>query len=151
MANIIKIRTKVENGSFKRNRKQIVNLIHSMEGKEVEFSLRRVRKEKSNNQLGYFFGVIIPILIDCIYEAWGEVYDVEIAKDLLCKLFNYDEKINEDTGEVIKIPRRMRDNSTSQQEELHTESRNFIKEWFNVDVPLPGEQTELLTENTIES
>ncbi|WP_456867551.1 hypothetical protein [Galbibacter sp. BG1] len=143
MTNKISIRTKVINGRFKRNRNRIIQTIHSLENKEIEISFRRVRKEKSNNQLGYFFKVIIPILIDCIYKEWGEVYDVESAKNLLCKLFNYDEKINKETGEVIKVPRRMRDNTTTQQEELHSESRNFIKEWFNAEIPLPNEEIEL--------
>jgi hypothetical protein len=51
----------------------------------------------------------------------------------------YYEKLNEATSEIIKVPKSTTENSTTDQEEFHSEIRNFLKEWFNIDAPLPNE------------
>jgi hypothetical protein len=57
--------------------------------------------------------------------------------------FNTIEIINEKTGEVINVPKSTTENSTTDQEEYHLQIRDFLKEWFNVDCPLPNEDLTL--------
>ena len=54
--------------------------------------------------------------------------------------FLFSERINEDTGEILKIPKSTTENTTSDQEDYHTEIRQFMLEYFNVNCPLPNEQ-----------
>ena len=136
----IQIRTSVTNGKLTRNRNLILEAINSYEGKELLITFEKPKKQRSNNQNAYYFGVILSILQNCIKESWGEVWSKEKAHDF-CKLqFNFIERVNESTGEVVKVPKSTTENTTTAQEEYHAEIRNFIKEWFNVDVPLPNEE-----------
>lgn len=57
--------------------------------------------------------------------------------------FNYFEKINEETGEIVRVPKSTTENTTTTQEEYHLEIRKFTKEWFNVEIPLPNEHLNL--------
>lgn len=139
----IQIRTSVTNGKLIRNRNLILDAINSYEGKELLITFEKPKKQRSNNQNAYYFGVILSILQNCIKESWGEVWSKEKAHDF-CKLqFNFIERVNESTGEVVKVPKSTTENTTTAQEEYHAEIRNFIKEWFNVDVPLPNEEITL--------
>ena len=54
-------------------------------------------------------------------------------------MFLYEEKVNEQTSEVIKIPKSSTENTTIEQEEFHLQCKEFLKAWFNVDVTLPNE------------
>ena len=55
-------------------------------------------------------------------------------------MFLYEEKVNPETSEVIKVPISTTENTTTKQEVFHTQCRNFLKEWFNIEVPLPNEE-----------
>lgn len=136
----VSIKTSVTNGKLTRNRNLILEAINSYEGKDLLITFEKPKKQRSNNQNAYYFGVILSILQNCIKESWGEVWSKEKAHDF-CKLqFNIIERVNESTGEVVKVPKSTTENTTTAQEEYHAEIRNFIKEWFNVDVPLPNEE-----------
>lgn len=139
----IQIKTSVTNGKLTRNRNLILDSINSYEGKDLLITFEKPKKQRSNNQNAYYFGVILSILQNCIKESWGEVWSKEKAHDF-CKLqFNFIERVNESTGEVVKVPKSTTENTTTAQEEYQAEIRNFIKEWFNVDVPLPNEEITL--------
>ena len=58
-------------------------------------------------------------------------------------MFLYEEVTHYDTGEVIKIPKSSTDNSTIEQEQYHSKCIEFLKEWFNVYVPLPNEHLKI--------
>lgn len=139
----IQIRTNVINGILKRNRNQILETIKSFEGKDLLITFEKPKKQRSNNQNRYYHGVLIPILQNCIKESWGEIWSREKTHDF-CKLqFNFIERVNESTGEIVRVPKSTTENTTTDQEDLHFEIRNFIREWFNTEVPLPNEDITL--------
>jgi hypothetical protein len=135
----IQIQTSVINGRFKRNRNIVLEAINTFEGKEVLISFDKVGKKRSNNQNAYYWGVLIPILQKCFRENWGEIWSKEKTHDFCKMQFNFIEKINESTGEIVRVPKSTTENTTTAQEELHLEIRNFIFEWFDFQVPLPNE------------
>jgi hypothetical protein len=135
----IQIQTSVINRRFKRNRNIVLEAINSFEGKEVLISFDKVGKKRSSNQNAYYWGVLIPILQKCFRESWGEIWSKEKTHDFCKMQFNFIEKINESTGEIVRIPKSTTENTTTAQEELHLEIRKFILEWFDIEVPLPNE------------
>ena len=141
--NKITITTDVKNGKIKRNRNLVFEAIQSFEGKTINITIERQTKKRSNSQNAYYHGVLIPILKACIKDAWGELWNSEKAHDFCKMQFNFKEKINEETGEIIRLPKSTTENTTTAQEEFHHEIRSFIKEWFNVDCPLPNEEITL--------
>jgi hypothetical protein len=136
----ITITTDVHNGKIKRNRNLVLEAIQSFEGKTINITIERQTKKRSNSQNAYYHGVLIPILKNCIKDSWGEVWSSERCHEFCKMQFNFYEKINEKTGEIIRLPKSTTENTTTAQEEYHHEIRNFIKEWFNVDCPLPNQE-----------
>lgn len=139
MINKISIFSKVVNGNLQRNKAKILQAIKSFDGKEIEIIIKRKRKSRSNPQNAYYFGVIIPITQRAINDEWGEIWSIQKTHEFLKNMFLYEEKTNHETSEIIKIPKSTTENSTLEQEMYHTQIRNFLLEWFNVDIPLPNE------------
>jgi hypothetical protein len=139
----LQIQTSVNSGRFKRNRNIVLDAINSFEGKDLLITFEKVGKKRSNNQNAYYWGVLIPILQSCIKNSWGEIWSKEKTHDFCKMQFNFIERINESTGEILRVPKSTTENTTTAQEELHIEIRNFISEWFDVNVPLPNENLTL--------
>ncbi len=139
----LQIQTSVNSGRFKRNRNIVLEAINSFEGKDLLITFEKVGKKRSNNQNAYYWGVLIPILQSCIKNSWGEIWSKEKSHDFFKMQFNFIERINESTGEILRVPKSTTENTTTAQEELHIEIRNFISEWFDVNVPLPNENLTL--------
>lgn len=139
MINKISIFSKVVNGNLQRNKAKILQAIKSFDGKEIEIIIKRKRKSRSNPQNAYYFGVIIPITQRAINDEWGEIWSIQKTHEFLKNMFLFEERTNHDTSEIIKIPKSTTENSTLEQEMYHTQIRNFLLEWFNVDIPLPNE------------
>ena len=76
-----------------------------------------------------------------ISHAYG--MSIEKVHEFFKLHFNYIEKVNEATSEVIRIPKSTTENTTTQQEEYHLQIREFLMEWFNVTAPLPNEHLNL--------
>ena len=139
----IEITTSILNGLFKRNRNTVIQAIKSFEGKEVVITFEKRKKKRTNNQNSYYFGVLIPITQKAIYNEWGEVWSIEKTHSYLKENFCFNEKVNESTGQIIKVPKSTTENTTTEMEVYHHEIREHLKEWFNVDAPLPNENIKL--------
>jgi len=140
----VSITTSVVNGLFKRNRNLILDAIKSFNNSEVVVTFEKAKKKRSNNQNAYLWSVLYPITQQAIKNEWGEVWSIDKVHEFYKLHFNYTEKVNEETGEVVKIPKSTTENTTTQQEEYHLQIRQFLKEWFNVDCPLPNEHIEIV-------
>jgi len=139
----IEVTTSIQNGIFKRNRNIVLDAIKSFNGFDVVLTITKAKKKRSNNQNAYYWGLLIPLTQNAIKTEWGEIWSKEKTHDFYKLHFNYVEKVNETTSEVIKIPKSTTDNTTTQQEEYHAQIREFLKDWFNVTAPLPNEGLEL--------
>ena len=139
----IELTTSIQNGIFKRNRNIVLDAIKSFNGFDVVLTIAKAKKKRSNNQNAYYWGLLIPLTQNAIKTEWGEIWSKEKTHDFYKLHFNYVEKVNETTSEVIKIPKSTTDNTTTQQEEFHAQIREFLKDWFNVTAPLPNEGLEL--------
>ena len=139
----VEITTSIQNGIFKRNRNIVLDAIKSFNGFDVVLTIAKAKKKRSNNQNAYYWGLLIPLTQNAIKTEWGEIWSKEKTHDFYKLHFNYIEKVNETTSEVIKIPKSTTDNTTTQQEEYHAQIREFLKDWFNVTAPLPNEGLEL--------
>lgn len=139
----IELTTSIQNGIFKRNRNIVLDAIKSFNGFDVVLTIAKAKKKRSNNQNAYYWGLLIPLTQNAIKTEWGEIWSKEKTHDFYKLHFNYVEKVNETTSEVIKIPKSTTDNTTTQQEEYHAQIREFLKDWFNVTAPLPNEGLEL--------
>ena len=132
--------TDVNNGTLRRNRNLIKKVIGMFEGKTILITIQLNRKRRSNNQNSYYWGVIIPLWQNILLTEWGEPYSSEETHEFLKYNCNFTEKVNESTGEILRLSKSTKENSTTDQEEMHLRARHLAKEMFNVEIPLPGEQ-----------
>lgn len=136
------ISSAVKNGRLTSTpaKNRIQKCIEEHEGKQIEIIIRRRRKHRSNMQNAYYWAVVVPIIQQGISDCWGETYSKEKTHDLLKAEFLYVEKVNEDTGEIIRIIRSTKECSTVEMMEYIEECKKFATEWFGVSIPDAGEQ-----------
>lgn len=133
----------VINGVLGRNRTLFRSILSEFEGKDIEIIIQRKKKTRSVGQNAYYWGVIIPIIREGFKNQMGERLSTSEVHEFLKTRFNYIEKVNENTGEILKLPKSTTKNTTTEQEEYHEECRRFADEWLNIGIPLPNTQTEL--------
>ena len=139
----IQIKSFVQNGNLKQNRTLIKNAIESFEGKDIMITFEKPKRKRSNSQNNYLWGILYPITQNAIKNEWGEIWSIEKVHDFYKIQFNVIEKVNQETGQIIKLPKSTTENTTIQQEEYHLQIREFLKEWFNVAAALPNENLTL--------
>lgn len=139
----ITIRSNVNGGNLKRNRNLIIDAIRSFEGKDVLITFEKPKKKRSNPQNAFYYGVIIPIVKNCLRDA-GYIMTNEATHDLI-KLKFLKEVIltNEDTGEVVERVKSTTELSTSQFMDFVAEISIFTNEYFGVIIPSPNEDLTL--------
>ena len=133
----ISIISSVSNGNLKRNRNLIKEAIQSFEGKEIEITIQKKRKLRSNPQNKYYFGVIVPIFQNCIKVEWGEILSIEEVHNFLKTNCNYEEKVSDD-GLIVRTIKSTTENTTVDQENFHSLCRTLANDFFNTEIPLPN-------------
>ena len=139
----VQIKSKVENGNLTRNRKFLVNCLEQHEGKEIVITIERKSKKHSDVQRGYYFGVIVSLIREAVFNEWGDKMDSNEVHELLKANCNFKEKVNKETSEIIRVAGSIKQHTTSEQEDYHEECRRWAKEWFNIDIPLPNQEIEI--------
>ena len=137
MSKQVVITNKVRNGRLNENH-SIVKALKNFEGKVIEIVIKLKKKNRSSSQNSYYWAVIIPVTIQAIANEWGEHWDREKAHDFYKMRFLQYEIVTDD-NKIVKVPKSTTENNTHDQEVFHKQCRDFIKEFFNVDIPLPNE------------
>lgn len=142
----ISILSNVVNGNLKRNRKLIKEAICSFEGKDIELTIQRKRKIRSNPQNAYYWGLVIPIVQEGLKEATGEVRDVNSIhyQILLPLLAPKREIINKSTGEVFSERITSSEMTTSEFMDYIVSIQQWGAEFLGINIPDPNEQLNLI-------
>ena len=99
----------------------------------VEF----VYDARTSPQNRYYWGVVVKAYVQGAYDTWGELISSEEAHETLKALYNFEEKTNEDTGEIIRVPRSTAELETMPFWEYVERCRRHIQEWFSIETPDP--------------
>ena len=139
--NKIEIITSTANGVFKRNRNLVLSAIKSFEGKEYIISFSRLKKQRSNGQNRFYWGVVIPLIQQGLFDATGEFRTAEnIHYKILLPLFApVNEIANKETGEMITERLTSSELTTTQWMEYIMEVQKWSAEFLGVDIPDPNE------------
>jgi hypothetical protein len=140
------IRSEVKNGTLTRNTNLIKDAIQTFEGKKIVIKIEKAKKKRSTQQNRFYYGVIIPIVQNCLKEA-GHIMTNESTHDLIkLKFLKEALFVNEETGEVIERIKSTTELSTSQFMDLLAEINNFTFEYFGVSLPSPNDDLTLKLE-----
>ena len=143
MTPTIKYFGKVESGKLKIvHRNNFDNDLKLYEGKEVEITIQKKVRKRSNMQNSFHFGVILPILKQVFYEA-GSIYTTEQIHGRLKAMFlQVTEPIGND-GQFITRIKSSTELSTTQWMDWNTQITVWAGEFFGIRIPEPNEQTEI--------
>ena len=140
---IYEIRSEVKNGIVTRNRNLLTEAIQSFEGKQITIRIEKTKKKRSNPQNSYLWGLVIPIVKNCLKEA-GNTFTNEQTHELLkLKFLKESVLVNEETGETIERIKSTTELSTSQMMDYFAEIREWIFDFFGVMIPEPNENIKL--------
>ena len=135
--------SEVKNGTLTRNTNLIKDAIQTFEGKQIVIKIEKAKKKRSTQQNRFYYGVIIPIVQNCLKEA-GHIMTNESTHDLIkLKFLKEALFVNEETGEVIERIKSTTELSTSQFMDLLAEINNFTFEYFGVSLPSPTDDLTL--------
>ena len=138
------IETRIEDGKFKVNRTLIVEAIKLFNGKNVKVTISKIYKKRTEKQNDFYWYIWIPIFQELIMAEWGEYKTKNEVHEILKTNCNYIEKVNEQTGEVLKISRSTTELSSAEWEfEFKNRVRQFALDFFNTTLPEPNEQLKL--------
>lgn len=139
----IEINTIVIDGKIKNNRETLANAIEQFNGKEILIKISLKRKTRSNKQNRYYWAVVVPVWQNLIRTEWGEFYTKNNVHEFLKYNCNFEEIVNESTGEIIKKSKSTTENSTFDMEVFQEKARQLANEMFSVVIPLPNEQIKI--------
>jgi len=139
----IKVQVQIKNNRFVSNLPLIRTILESYNNQTIDIEFKKRTNKRSINQNSYYWGVIIPIIQNCIKVEWGEVMGTESVHEFLKHNCNYRKVVNEDTGEVLKVVKSTTENSTVQQETFHDSCRALAKNFFNTVIPLPNQDLKI--------
>lgn len=139
----IQIKTSVINGKLIRNRNLILEAINSYEGKDVLISFEKPKKQRSNQQNAFYWGIVIVIIKSCLKSTGNNLSDNDVHDLLRLKFLKETISIKEETGEVIERVKSTTELTTSQFMDYIAEIQQFAAEYFDVIIPDPNENLTL--------
>lgn len=138
----IEIISSVENGTLKRNRTQIAEVIKSFEGKEIILTIEKKKKKRTNNQNAYLHALFTIFRNEL--NALGNKFTMEEVKELCKFKFAKIDVVNEVTGEVVG--QRIQGTSEMSTTELNVfidEVIQWAAEMFKIELPYPNEEMQM--------
>lgn len=135
----------VANGALKRNRNLIKSAIQSFEGKDIEITIERKRKNRSNSQNAYYWGCVLPLVQQGLIDATGETRDLNsIHYQILLPLLSVDREIvNTDTGQVINEKITSSEMTTTEFMEYILSIQKWSAEFLNINIPDPNQDIKI--------
>lgn len=119
------------------NLKPLYDLLRTSQDGKYQISIKPVRKPRTNDQNGWLWGCIYPMLLDALNEAGWEFTDSEQVHEFFKSQMTSDKVVNKHTGEIIEFP-----GSTSQMDTLTFATyceklRDYANEYLNIEIPDP--------------
>lgn len=133
----------VKDGKLQKNVSQTLAInLKQFEGKRVRIRLEQLKSTRSDQQNRYYWGVVVQYELDCFKERWGEIYTKEQVHDWNKANIFCTEVVEVSTGEIYKIPGTSVVRGKLVFEERMEQIRQFFKDKFEWEIPLPNEQIE---------
>ncbi len=130
-----KVIIKKEDGLFSLS-KLYVWFVQALDGIYL-VDVKKVRKPRSNDQNGWLWGCIYPMLLDGMIDAGWEFTNVEQLHEFFKAQMTADQVVNKETGEIIKFPSSTSTMSTVEFSTYCEKLREYAREYLNVEIPDP--------------
>lgn len=144
----------VENTSIQMHestrRKMAKEVGHSFEGHDIEITVKKKKRRRSNPQNAYYWSVVIPMLIDGFVDLGNQGLQSGSAEHQAMmheemKRLHLDNglEIRDADGTMMKLPSSTKTCSTLEFMEYIQDVQKWAAECLSIDIPDPNEQREL--------
>ena len=125
------------------NRKLMEQALFALPPGRYDWTIEKHRRKKSNPQLAYYYGAVLPLFLEHLNDAGWEFESIEEV-DLWCKSQWADREIlNRDTGQLLKVPALKRDFTTCDMMAFIDKIRNYDAEYLGGFIPEPETQMKI--------
>lgn len=126
------------NGLF--DLRPIYEFLQSKKDGKFMVEVKRIRRPRSDDQNGWLWGCIYPLLLDAINDAGWEFTDIEQIHEFFKAQFTAQKVVNKDTGEIIQFPSSTARMDTVTFSSYCEQLRGYAKEYLGVDIPDPDKE-----------
>lgn len=99
--------------------------------------VKKVRKPRSNDQNGWLWGCIYPMLLEALNDAGWEFVTTEQVHEFFKAQMTADKVINKHTGEIIQFPGSTATMDTVTFSTYCEKLREYGREFLGVEIPDP--------------
>lgn len=133
-----------EGGKVKiENRADFVRDMHLLEGLNLTITVEQRKNKRSNKQLGYYFGVVIPLIHRSLVDIGWSISDFPDSDSvhiyLKTKFCPPVEIFNKDTGEIITMPPTTKVLTPKEMEDYLESVKRFAAEYLSLIIPDPNQ------------
>jgi hypothetical protein len=97
----------------------------------------KVRKPRTNDQNGWLWGCIYPMLLDGLLDAGWEFTDTEQVHEYFKSRLTGVEVVNKHTGEIVRFPESTARMDTVTFSTYCEKLREYGSEYLGIDIPDP--------------
>lgn len=130
-----KVQIEKKNGLF--NLKPLYALMNQFLDGIYCFEIKKVRKPRSNDQNGWLWGCIYPMLLEALLDAGWEFVTVEQVHEFFKSQMTADQVVNKHTGEIITFPGSTATMDTLTFSTYCEKLREYALEYLNLEIPDP--------------
>lgn len=130
-----KVQIEKKNGLF--NLKPLYDLFSQSLDGVYQVVVKKVRKPRSNDQNGWLWGCIYPLLLEALINEGWEFTSPEQVHEFFKSQMTADKVVNKHTGEIIEFPGSTAKMDTVTFSTYCEKLRDYAKEYLNIDIPDP--------------
>lgn len=137
----VKIKSSVVDGRMTSNRQLLADSLASFEGMDVDITIERHTRKRSNPQNSYLHGGVLPLVRNRLIELGiTEAQSKEWVFDFVKANCLVTEIVNRETGEVLKSLGKSSALSTWEFNEFIERIQQYCSERLSLYIPDPGEE-----------
>lgn len=117
----------------------IARLLRLAEGKRVKITLQQVKKRRSNRQNAYYWGVVVPAVLEMFLEAGNSITEEGVHDFLKAYVGKLVKHVKQPNGSIAVVLGSTADLRTLEFEDYLEKCRAWAAEMGCV-IPLPNEE-----------
>ena len=99
--------------------------------------VKKVHKPRTNDQNGWLWGCIYPLMLDALNDAGWDFVNVEQVHEFFKSIMTKESVVNKETGEIVEFPTSTATMNTVAFSAYCEKLRDYASEYLNVEIPDP--------------
>lgn len=118
--------------------KLIYGFFRAAKDGQYSVTMERVRKRNTQDQKGYLWGCVYPLVLDALLDAgWDCFTDIQQVHAFCLNKFTSKQVVNYHTGEIIELPQSTAIMDTVQMTTYTDKIRDWAREYLATEIPDP--------------